>query len=163
MLEEMGTQPDLGGVKMEPAAANEGITMSLDHSSTTVSDGGSPPQVNETKSNSVYVSQLKACILQKRYEAEPIDTASPELEDLGRTFGAQWNDDQGVSVHNPVQMGAVVIQPNPASFLNWPLSKRDSTVEVEATKSMRIECRQFWKAGDYEGVPANTTQPSGFH
>ncbi|XP_024397370.1 protein MICRORCHIDIA 7 isoform X2 [Physcomitrium patens] len=161
MLEEMGAQPALGGVKMEPTAANKGMTMSVDHSSTTVSDGGSPQQVNETKSNSVYVSQLKACILQKRYKAEPIDTAIPELEDPESPSGAQWSHDQGVTVDNPVQEGAVIKQPNAAPFSNWPLSNRDSNVEVEATKNVRIECRQFWKAGDYEGVPANTPQPPG--
>ncbi|XP_024385499.1 protein MICRORCHIDIA 7 isoform X1 [Physcomitrium patens] len=157
----MGTQPALEGVKQEPAAGNEGMAMSLDHSSTTVSDGGSPQQLNGTKTNSVYVSQLKACILQKRYKAEPTDTASTELEDAESPSGAQWSHDHGTTVLNPVQTPSVTKQPNPAPFFNWPPSNRVPSLEVEATKNVRTPCRQFWKAGDYEGVPTITTHQSG--
>ena len=163
----MGTQPlfESTVVKVEAVApGNEGMAMSLDHSSTTMSDGDSP-QPTETRSN-LYVSHIKDVILQKRNlsaKMEPMDCTSPEpgpeLDDAeSPTGGVEWmKSDHGLTAHNPEKMGPAVVDPvpNPAPFFNWTSSNRAQGPNLDAeapSNAQRMACRQFWKAGDYEGV-----------
>ncbi|KAG0566565.1 hypothetical protein KC19_7G073000 [Ceratodon purpureus] len=179
----MGTHQGLEVVvKVEPQPGdNEDMAISLDHSSTTVSGGGSPPQVVETSSN-LYVTQLKDCILQRRRlssaKAEPNDGAtsselpSPELEDAESPiiFGAQWNNidsDPNRTIHNDAPMAPMVVdQPNPVPFFNWPALNRAPPIVQPAPAPPIVRrtahTRQFWKvASDYEETTGGETYKTG--
>ena len=198
-LPVMGAQ----GAKLEePAAGNNNnhnvAAMSLELSSTTMSDGGAPGLSPHRRSS--YVRQLKACILQKRQKVEPstegisIISPSTEVEDESSSYhdaglGGMHHHNISTSINNmhhhqhhhnmsssinqqQVHHHQVTvakqsnIKPTAAApFFAWPIVTEGTTaLAAEAAAApgrARGPCRQFWKAGEYDGQPSITTQQSG--
>ena len=199
-LPVMGAQ----GAKLEePAAGNNNnhnnvAAMSLELSSTTMSDGGAAGLSPHRRSS--YVRQLKACILQKRQKVEPstegisIISPSTEVEDESSSYhdaglGGMHHHNMSTSINNMLHhqhhhnMSSNInqqqvhhhqvtvakqsnIKPTAAApFFAWPIVTEGTTaLAAEAAAApgrARGPCRQFWKAGEYDGQPSITTQQSG--
>lgn len=170
-----------GGTSAKMEAGNEGMAISLDHSSaTTMSDGES--SLPGTEHSTRYVSKLTGCILQKRHldEAamklgEDADCMTspdpgPELEDAESPNVVQWMPGSAPVVQHPAQPPPAVVNapatPAP-NFFKWPSSSKAPIAEVlphelnPTNAFQRNTCRQFWRAGDYEATPGISAKRSG--
>jgi hypothetical protein len=159
----MGLGGGSGCVVKVEAQQQGTVEGSVDHSSTTMSDGGGSPASPYVSQLSV--SQLKDCILQKRRLKQEL---SPDLEDAHSPTDTRWMDHDHAHMNPPpvpiMAMPAIappMSAPAPAPFFNWPSSNRAPpsppaltiAPDEPALDARRLPCRQFWKAGDYEGLP----------
>ena len=139
----------LPAIKQEQAV-NERLALCLELSSNN-SDGSHYKRRNDTSEDT---EQVKACSTEKQEKVEPVEESHVEEPDFREESPAGWRYED---MSNEVQV-TVAKQTKPATFFVRSLNREGS---FDAPEGGRTRCRQFWRAGDYEGQPTEVRQQSG--
>lgn len=146
----------LPAIKQEQAV-NERLALCLELSSNN-SDGSHYKKSDDTSEDT---EQVKVCSTEKQEKeeklqekVEPVEESHLEEPDFREESPAGWRYED---MSNEVQV-TVAKQTKPTTFFVRSFNGGGS---FDAPESGPTRCRQFWRAGDYEGQPTEVRQQSG--